>query len=178
MPRTHTSIYVSLALAVSCAKPPAPPVRDSSQADLSLQGVTVRSYSGGSLRVVTTADRLDAFRDVGTPGDLRALDAGVTIVRDGTLLRAPTVTGNFLSGQLEGSGGVTMFGKNGSRGVTERVFFDRNQGAAGMASSDAGLVFDQPGTKLTASSFVVDLADEHVTFSDATTELTPAPPSK
>lgn len=176
MLRTHTYIYVSLVLAVGCAKPPAPPpARDPTQADLSLQGVTVRSYSGGALRVVTTADRLDAFRDVGTPGDLRALDAGVTIVRDGTLLRAPLVTGNFLNGQLEGSGGVTMFGTNGSRGATDRVFFDRNQGAAGVASSDAGLVFDQPGTKLTASSFTVDLADEHVSMTDATTELTPAP---
>lgn len=133
----------------------------------------MRSYSGGALRVVTTADRLDAYREVGTPGDLRAVDAGVTIVRDGTLLRAPVVTGNFLSGQLQGSGGVTMLGKGDVRAATESVFFDRNQGTAGVASSDAGLVFDQPGTTLTASGFVVDLADEHLSFTDAKTELRP-----
>lgn len=157
---------------VACTKPPPPaPARDPSQADLSLSGVTVRSYAAGALRVVTTADSLDAFREVGTPGDLRARDAGVTIVRDGTLLRAPLVSGNFLSGQLEGTGGVTMVGPSGVRAQTERVFFDRAQGTAGVASSDAGLRYEQQGTHLTASSFVLDLADEHVVFTDAQTEL-------
>jgi hypothetical protein len=158
----------------ACTRPPPPSAsRDPNAPDLSLEQVTLRSYSGGALRVITTADRLDAYREVGTPGDLRALDAGVTIVRDGTLLRAPVVTGNFLSGQLAGTGGVTMVGKGDVHAKSDSVFFDRNQGAGGVASSDAGLVFDQPGAKLTASGFVADLADEHVSFTDAKTELSP-----
>jgi hypothetical protein len=134
-----------------------------------MQGVSVRSYSGGALRVLTTADSLEVFREVGTPGDLVARDAGVLIVRDGTKLKAPRVTGNFLSGQLEGSGGVTMTGPGGVLGRSEHVAFDRAQGAAGVASTDAGVWLSQPGLTLEAQRFVMDMADEHATFEQAKT---------
>lgn len=137
-----------------------------------MQGVSVRSYSGGSLRVLTTADSLEVFRETGTPGDLVARDAGVLIVRDGTKLLAPRVTGNFLSGQLEGSGGVTMTGPGGVVGRSEHVAFDRAQGAAGVASTDAGVWLSQPGLTLEAQSFVMDMADEHATFEQAKTAFT------
>ena len=154
----------------ACSRP-ASPQRDPTKADLALKQVSVRSYSGGSLRVVTTADTLDVFREAGTPGDLVAHDAGVLLVRDGTRLTAPLVTGNFLSGQLEGTGGVVMFGKGGLRAKSPHVAFDRAQGAGGMASSDAGVWLAQPGLTLTADGFVMDLADEHATFERAKTEF-------
>lgn len=157
----------------ACERPAPPPVRDASQADLALTGVTIRSYTRGELQVVTTAQKLDAFREVGTPGDLLALDAGILLVRDGTRLTAPMVRGNFLSGQLEGSGGVSMVGPKGMLGATERVAFDRTQGSAGVASSDSGVSLTQPGSELRASGFTVDLADEHVTFGDPTTRFQP-----
>lgn len=165
-------VAVSL-LCFACERPAPPPPRDPSQADLALTGVTIRSYTRGELQVVTTAQKLDAFREVGTPGDLVALDAGVLLVRDGTRLTAPVVRGNFLNGQLEGSGGVTMVGPKGLQGATERVAFDRTQGTAGVASSDAGVSLTQPGSELRATGFSVDLADEHVTFDQPTTRFQP-----
>jgi hypothetical protein len=172
-PRVQRFVALSLVL-FACERPAPPPLRDPSQADLALTGVTIRSYTRGELQVVTTAQKLDAFREVGTPGDLLALDAGILLVRDGTRLTAPMVRGNFLSGQLEGSGGVAMVGPKGMRGATERVAFDRTQGTAGVASSDAGVSLTQPGSELRASGFTADLADEHVTFDDATTRFQPA----
>lgn len=164
------SAFLFVVLVSACSRPPAP-VRDPSQADLELNQVSVRSYSGGTLRVVTTADRLDVFREAGNPGDLVAHDAGVLLVRDGTRLTAPLVTGNFLTGQLVGQGGVTMVGQGGLQAKSPSVAFDRTQGAGGMASSDAGLWMSQPGLTLTADGFVMDLADEHATFVRAKTDF-------
>jgi hypothetical protein len=138
-----------------------------------MQGVSIRSYSAGSLHVITTADSLEVFQAEGTPGDLVARDAGVLLVRDGTRLLAPRVTGNFLSGQLEGTGGVTMSGPGGVKGRSDHVAFDRTQGAGGMASTDASVWLTQPGLKLEADGFVMDLGDEHATFERARTEFAP-----
>jgi len=133
----------------------------------------MRSWSGSKARVVTTADTLEAWREVGTPGALTARDAGVLLVRDGTRLRADLVTGNFLSGQLEGRGDVQLLGPNGMKATTTVVALDRTAGAGGVASSDAGLQLTQPGFELQASSFSIDLADEHATFEQATTRISP-----
>lgn len=166
-------VYLCVLVLVGCERPAPPPERDPTKADLSLENVTIRSYDRGQLQVVTTAQRLDAFREVGTPGDLVALDAGVLLVRDGTQLSAPVVRGNFLAGQLEGQGGVTLRGPKGLSGHTDHVTFDRQQGTAGLAFSDAGVVLTQPGSRLTATGFTADLADEHITFENAQTRFSP-----
>ena len=117
---------------------------------------------------MTTAGRLDFFREVGTPGDVIAWDAGVLLVGDGTEVHAPLVTGNLFSGQFEGKGGVQLSGPGGLRGQTPVMAFDRT---AGLASSDAGVVLTQPGLQLEASGFSFDVAEQHATFEQAKTKL-------
>jgi hypothetical protein len=123
--------------------------------------------------VKTTATRLDIFREVGTPGDVIAWDAGVLLIADGTQLKAPLVTGNLFAGQFTGTGGVTLAGRHSLRADTETVTFDRAQGAGGIATSDAGLVLTQPGLRLEAAGFTFDVAEEHATFEQAKTRFAP-----
>ncbi len=163
--------FLILALC-SCSRPPQP-VRDPSHPDLRLEQVAIRSWSGDTLRVVTTANRLDVFREVGTPGDVMVHDAGVFMVADGSKLSAPIVTGNLFSGQFEGKGGVTLAGPNELRAATPTVAFDRSQGTAGVASSDAGVVLTRPGLRLTATGFSFDVAQEHASFDQARTDFSP-----
>lgn len=165
-------VGVLMLVVCSCSRPPQP-VRDPSHPDLRLEQVAIRSWSNDSLRVVTTASRLDVFREVGNPGDVVVHDAGVLIVRDGTRLSAPLVTGNLFSGQFEGKGGVKLAGPNELRAASPVVAFDRAQGVAGLASSDAGLQLTRPGLRLEASSFTFDVADEHASFEQARTEFKP-----
>ena len=165
-------IWVSLVLMCSCSRPPQP-VRDPSHPDLRLERVAIRSWSGDTLRVVTTANRLDVFREVGTPGDVVVYDAGVLLIADGTRLSAPLVKGNLFAGQFEGTGGVKLAGPNELRAATPTVAFDRTLGTAGQASSDAGIVLTRPGLQLQATGFTFDVADEHATFEQAKTQFTP-----
>ncbi len=165
-------LWVSLFLMGSCSRPPQP-VRDPSHPDLRLERAAIRSWSADTLRVVTTADRLDMFREVGNPGDVVVYDAGVLLVADGTRLSAPLVTGNLFSGQFEGKGGVTLAGPNNLRAATPTVAFDRTLGTTGQASSDAGVVLTRPGVHLEAAGFTLDVADEHATFEQAKSEFTP-----
>lgn len=148
-------------------------MRDPSHPDLRLDRVAIRSWSADQLRVVTTATRLDVFREVGTPGDVVVYDAGVLLIADGTQLNAPLVTGNLFSGQFEGKGGVKLAGPNELRASTPTVAFDRALGAGGMASSDAGIILTRPGLRLEAVTFSFDVADEHATFEQARTDFTP-----
>lgn len=163
---------LALVVLAACSRP-APPPRDPSQADLQLRRVSVRSYSGGELRVVTTADVLDVFREAGTPGDLVAHDAGVLVVRDGTRITAPLVTGNFVAGRLEAEGGVRLTGRDGVVARSPRVTFDRSEGAGGVASSDAGVWVERPGASLEARAFVMDLAAERAAFEDVSSDFSP-----
>ena len=132
--------------------------------------MAIRSWSGDTLRVITTATRLDVFREVGTPGDVKAYDAGVFLVADGTRLSAPEVTGNLFSGQFEGRGGVRLVGPNSLIAATPTVAFDRT---AGLVSSDAGVVLTRPGMRLEATAFSFEVAEEHATFEQARTNFTP-----
>lgn len=160
-----------LALALcACSRPPQP-VRDPLHPDLHLERVAIRSWSGDRLRVVTTASRLDFFREAGTPGDVVAFDAGVRLVSDGTQLSAPLVTGNLFAGQFVAKGGVRMVGPGELRAATPTVAFDRSLGAAGQASSDAGVILTQPGLRLEAAGFTVDVASEQATFDQARTDF-------
>lgn len=131
----------------------------------------VRSWSGDELRVITTAEHIDVFREVGTRGDVLALDAGVLLLTSGMRLVAPRVTGNLLSGQFEGQGGVLLQGANGLRAKSPRVSFDRSIGDGGLAWSDAGVVLTQPGLWLDAAGFTFDLAEDHSTFEQAKTRF-------
>ncbi len=143
-------------------------MRDPSHPDLRLEGVAIRSWSSDKLRVVMTATRLDLFREVGTPGEVVATDAGVLIVADGSRLSAPMVTGNIFSGQFEGKGGVRMVGPDSLAAATPTVAFDR---ALGLAASDAGVVLTRPGLRLEAESFSYEVGDEHATFVRARTDF-------
>lgn len=165
-------VPVCVVLLLACERP-AQPVRDGNHPDLRLEGVAVRSWSGDQLRVVTTATRLDVTRELGTPGDITAWDAGVLLVSDGTRLHAPLVTGNLFAGQFVGQGGVTMTGRGGLEAATPTVAFDRALGTGGLASSDAGVVLSQPGLRLEAAAFSYDLGDEHATFEQAKTRFEP-----
>lgn len=156
----------------ACPRPPQP-VRDPTHPDLRLDRVAIRSWSNDQLRVLTTATRMDVFREIGTPGEVIAWDAGVLLLADGTQLSAPLVTGNLFAGQFTGKGGVTLAGPRSLRADTETVTFDRAQGAGGLAASDAGVVLTQPGLRLTATGFTFDVADEHATFDQARTEFAP-----
>ena len=151
----------------ACSAPPEP-VRDPSRPDLRLERVAIRSWSADKLRVVMTATRLDLFREVGTPGEVVATDAGLLNVADGSRLTAPLVTGNIFSGQFEGKGGVRMAGPGSLAAGTPTVAFDR---AAGLASSDAGVVLTRPGLRLEAQSFSYDVGEEHATFEGAKTDF-------
>lgn len=159
-------------LLLSCERP-AQPVRDGSHPDLRLEGVAIRSWSSDQLRVVTTATRLDVTRELGTPGDVTAWDAGVLLVSDGSRLHAPLVTGNLFAGQFVGQGGVTLTGPGGLVATTPTVAFDRAQGNGGLATSDAGVVLTQPGLRLEATAFSYDLGDEHATFEQPKTRFAP-----
>jgi len=175
MPDVSRFLHCALVLVTftACTRPTPQPVRDPSHPDLRLEQVAIRSWSGDTLRVVTTATRLDVFREVGTPGDVVASDAGVLLVADGTRLSAPVVTGNLFSGQFVGQGGVRLEGPNSLRAATPTVAFDRAQGVGGLAWSDAGVVLTQPGLHLEASGFSFDVVDEHATFDDAKTRFSP-----
>lgn len=175
MPAVFRFLHSALVMLTfsACTKPAPQPVRDPSHPDLRLEQVAIRSWSGDTLRVVTTATRLDVFREVGTPGDVVASDAGVLLVADGTRLSAPIVTGNLFSGQFVGQGGVTLEGPHSLRAATATVAFDRALGGAGQASSDAGVVLTQPGLHLEATGFSFDVADEHATFEQAKTKFSP-----
>lgn len=166
------SLLSALLMLAACTRP-AQPVRDPSHPDLRMEQVAIRSWSANQLRVVTTATRLDVFREVGTPGDVVAYDAGVLLVADGTRLQAPRVTGNLFSGQFEGKGGVLLDGPNALHAETEQVAFDRALGVGGQASSDAGLVLTRPGLRLDATGFSFDVAEEHATFERAKTDFRP-----
>jgi hypothetical protein len=152
-----------IVMLTSCSKGPVP-IRNPYAPDLELSSVLVRSYSNGQLKAVTRADRLEVFRESGTPGELVAHDAGVDLASDGTHLTAPLVRGNFMQGQLLGEGGVAMRTPQGLEGRTPRVWFDRNAGEGGQASSDAGVWLSQPQFELTADGFVMDLSSQHATF--------------
>ncbi|MDP1823980.1 MAG: hypothetical protein Q8L48_12085 [Archangium sp.] len=164
---------LSLLLLLTACTRPAQPVRDPTHPDLRLDRVAIRSWSDNRLRVLTTATRLDVFREIGTPGDVIAWDAGVLLLTDGTQLTAPLVTGNLFAGQFTGKGGVTLSGPNSLRAATETVAFDRAQGAGGVAASDAGLVLTQPGLRLEATGFSFDVAEERATFEQARTRFAP-----
>ena len=166
--------HLIMLLLCCCSRPPQP-LRDPSFPDLRLERVAIRSWSGDQLRVLTTATRLDVFREIGTPGDVVAYDAGVLLIADGTQLRAPLVTGNLFAGQFVGEGGVHLAGPNALTADTSRVAFDRALGAGGEASSDAGLVLTRPGFHLEATGFTFDVADEHATFEQAKTDFSPGP---
>lgn len=153
----------------ACSRPQAPS-RDPSHPDLSLERVTVRSWEGTGLRVITTADSLSMSREGGAAGALVARDAGVTVLRDGTRVTAPLVTGNFLSGELEGEGGVRLTGPNELRAESPRVAYSR---ARGLASSDAGVVVTQPGVELKAAGFTADVPEQSAEFEQADTRFTP-----
>ena len=159
----------ALLLLSACAKPQ-PPARDPSHPDLTLERVTVRSWDGTELRVVTTADSLSMTREGGAAGALVAFDAGVTVVRDGTHVTAPLVRGNFLAGDLEGEGGVSLRGANGLTAASPRVAYSRN---LGLASSDAGVVVQQPGLVINAAGFTANVVDETAEFQQADTRFTP-----
>ena len=175
MPAVSRFLHCALVVVIcsACTKPMAQPVRDPSHPDLRLEQVAIRSWSGDKLRVVTTATRLDVFREVGTPGEVVALDAGVLLVADGTRLSAPVVTGNLFSGQFVGHGGVTLVGPNSLQAATPTVSFDRALGTGGLAWSDAGVVLTQPGLHLEATGFSFDVVDEHATFDEAKTKFSP-----
>ena len=126
--------------------------------------------NGTELRVVTTADSLSMTREGGAAGALVAFDAGVTVVRDGTHVTAPLVRGNFLAGDLEGEGGVSLRGANGLTAASPRVAYSRN---LGLASSDAGVVVQQPGLVINAAGFTANVVDETAEFQQADTRFTP-----
>ena len=161
------------ALVLCCCSRPPQPMRDPSFPDLRLERVAIRSWSGDQLRVLTTATRLDVFREIGTPGDVVAYDAGVLLIADGTQLSAPLVTGNLFAGQFVGQGGVHLAGPQALSADTSTVAFDRALGAGGQATSDAGLVLSRPGFHLESTGFSFDVADEHATFDDAKTRFAP-----
>lgn len=169
--RSLPCALLTLALG-ACTRPPQP-TRDHSFPDLRLEKVTIRSSSADQLRVVTTADRLDVFREVGTPGDVVAYDAGVLLLADRTRLSAPLVTGNLFAGQFVGKGGVRLAGPHSLSAQTPSVAFDRALGAGGLASSDAGVLLTQPGFRLEATGFTFDVAEEHATFEQAKTRFSP-----
>lgn len=175
MRRVRRLPLLCVSVLAACARPPQP-VRDGTHPDLRLEQVAIRSWSSDTLQVVTTATRLDVTRELGTPGDVKAWDAGVTLVADGTRINAPVVTGNLFAGQFEGQGGVTLEGPGGMRAQTPVVAFDRAQGGGGVAASDAGVVMAQPGMRLEATGFVYDLAAQHATFEQPKTRFTPTTP--
>ena len=138
--------------------------RPAPTADLVLTKARLRSWSDGQLTALTTAERIEVSRESGVPGSVAALDAGVLFVKQGAQVRAPEIRGNFLSGQLEATGGVTMVGRGNSRATSERISFDRSQGANGVASTDAGVHFTRPGLEVDADAFSIDIAEESATF--------------
>lgn len=158
-----------MVLLLACARPEQAQ-RDPSGPDLVLERVTVRSWAGTELRVVTTADSLELAREGGDPGALTALDAGVTVLRDGTHVTAPVVRGNFLSGELEGEGGVRLRGPNELEAESPRVAYSRSRG---VASSDAGVVVQQPGMTLNAAAFTADVVQQTAVFEQADTKFAP-----
>lgn len=153
----------------SCARP-SQPVRDPSHPDLTLENVTVRSWNGAELRVITTAESLSLSREGGAAGMLTALDAGITVLRDGTHVTAPLVTGNFLAGDVEGQGGVKLSAPNEVRGQSPRVAYSRS---LGIASSDAGVVVTQPGMTLEATGFTANVPEQSAEFENADTRFVP-----
>lgn len=154
---------------LSCARP-SQPVRDPSHPDLTLENVTVLSWNGTELRVITTADSLSLSREGGAAGMLTARDAGITVIRDGTHVTAPIVTGNFLAGDVEGQGGVKLTAPNEVKGESPRVAYSRS---LGIASSDAGVIVTQPGMSLEATGFTANVPEQSAEFENADTRFVP-----
>lgn len=163
-------LLATLGLA-SCMCAPSPsPKTAQALPDLRLEQVAARSWSNDKLALISTASRLEVFREVGTPGDFVAYDVALTFPSHGTRLSAPLVTGNLLSGQFTGQGGVRLEGPDSLRGAAPTVSFDRARGSGGEAWSDAGVVLTRPRLRLEATAFAFDVAEERASFHQVKTE--------
>lgn len=101
---------------------------------------------------------------------LTAFDAGITVLRDGTHVTAPRVTGNFLAGDVEGQGGVKLTAPNDVKGESPRVAYSRS---LGIASSDSGVIVTQPGMTLEAKGFTANVPEQSAEFEQADTRFAP-----
>lgn len=145
------------ALAAACLEKPTYAPRDNIPPDIDLRGVTLRQFRGGTLALVGTAPRVQVMRD---NANLWAWDAGVALQRSGAWLTAVTLTGNLDQQFVEGAQ-VTLVADGGLVATSPRVLFERQAGAAGGASSDAGLhLVRAPGLELEAEGFALDFAEE------------------
>jgi hypothetical protein len=158
-------------LLAACSRS-APPARASAGADLQLKNVSIRTYSEGILKAVTTADGLDVFQQLGQAGDFVAVDAGIRVVRDGTWVTSTRITGNTLSGHLMGHD-VAVFGAKEVRGGSPRVNVERALRPNAHASSDAGVWLSQPGLQLTGEGFEMELESEYARFWGTTSVFQP-----
>jgi len=144
-------------LAAGCLEKPTYAPRDNIPPDIDLHGVTLRQYRGGSLAMVGTAPRVQVER---YNANLWAWDASVALVRSGATLAAVSLTGNLDQQYVEGAE-VTLVTDGGVVATSPRVLFERSAGAAGGASSDAGLrLVRAPDLELEAAGFTLDFAEE------------------
>jgi lipopolysaccharide export system protein LptC len=132
---------------------------------VSLEGVTVRSWEQGALVATGVARRLTYDR---TTADFEGVDVVVRFPsqgRQGALedleLRAPVAAGNLTSRQATGSGGVQILSPSGLIGATERARFD---GVGLVASGDAPVAISGPGYSVDAEGFNFFLATEELVF--------------
>ncbi len=160
------------ALAFACERPPRPAPREGAPPDIALTNVTLRHYRGSTPSLVASAPHASLARQ---SADLFAVDAGVWLPASGVALTARAVTGNLGALAVEGRGGVTLTSRDGVVGRSPRVLYERNLGAQGGASSDAGLSVDHPRFSLEADGFALDFAEQRATFDRPKTVAKAAP---
>ncbi len=161
----RTSTLVLALAACTPQRPPLPPADP--PPDLTLTQVTVRQYRGSVTQLVATAPSAGIDRVGPTAGRLTASEVVVDAAVNGLHLEVASVTGDALTGSLTGT---TVRATVGASVVTSPVaHFERQEGEAGTASTDAGVHLDSPRFVLDAQRGTFDLATEKADLDVITT---------
>jgi uncharacterized protein (DUF2237 family) len=163
MRAVHATLLVLALAPTSCRVAPstAPPEMPP---DVALERVLARQYRGSRLEVVATSQTLGFHREGVAAGHVIAQQVTVDSLSDGLQLQSRRVSGDALSGVLVGEQ-VHASTANGAIVDSPVATFDRNAGASGTASSDAGIHVTHPSMTLDAAAGSFDLAAEHVDLS-------------
>jgi hypothetical protein len=137
--------------------------------DIMLTGVRLREYRGGGTSATATTPSLGFHREGTLAGHVTATDVVVDSAA-GLHVEAKTVQGDALGGLIEGLQ-VHALTSRGTTIDSPRAFFDRNLGASGTASTDAGLIVRHPSFVLEGQSGTVDIAEERAQVSAVSTRL-------
>lgn len=151
-------VVAVLLVALCCACAPKPRAPEVDHPDVTLHGVTLRTWRGSRPSAIGQAETVTYERG---PGTAVATKARILLADGGTTLTAPTVEGSLPAQTADAKGGVRLESSNGLRGRTPSVHFD---GATRTARGDQGVEVTGPGYTLQAPRFDFDFQEQALDF--------------